>query len=68
MQDPNEVDVEAVIATGADAVFGYKNYTTEDQIAADSYPEVTYDVAEGADVVVTPEDISIENPAAFLLM
>ena len=30
----NEVDVEAVIATGADAVFGYKNYTTEDQIAA----------------------------------
>ena len=29
----NEVDVEAVIATGADAVFGYKNYTTEDQIA-----------------------------------
>ena len=30
----NEVDVEAVIATGADAVFGYKNYTTEDQIAS----------------------------------
>ena len=30
----NEVDVEAVIATGADAVFGYKNYTTEEQIAA----------------------------------
>ena len=29
----NEVDVEAVIATGADAVFGYKNYTTEAQIA-----------------------------------
>ena len=29
----NEVDVEAVIATGADTVFGYKNYTTEDQIA-----------------------------------
>ena len=29
----NEVDVEAVIATGADAVFGYRNYTTEDQIA-----------------------------------
>jgi iron complex transport system substrate-binding protein len=29
----NEVDVEAVIATGADAVFGYKNYTTEEQIA-----------------------------------
>ena len=28
----NEVDVEAVIATGADAVFGYKNYTTEEQI------------------------------------
>ena len=30
----NEVDVEAVIAIGADAVFGYQNYTTEDQIAA----------------------------------
>ena len=29
----NEVDVEAVIATGADAVFGYKNDTTETQIA-----------------------------------
>jgi iron complex transport system substrate-binding protein len=29
----NEVDVEAVIATGADAVFGYKNYTTEEQIS-----------------------------------
>ena len=29
----NEVDVEAVIATGADAVFGYKNYTSEEQIA-----------------------------------
>ena len=29
----NEVDVEAVIATGADAVFGYKSYTTEEQIA-----------------------------------
>ncbi|MBR3949653.1 MAG: ABC transporter substrate-binding protein [Oscillospiraceae bacterium] len=29
----NEVDVEAVIATGADAVFGYKSNTTEDQIA-----------------------------------
>ena len=28
----NEVDVEAVINTGADAVFGYKNYTTEEQI------------------------------------
>ena len=28
----NEVDVEAVIATGADAVFGYKNYTTDEQI------------------------------------
>ena len=28
----NEVDVEAVIATGADALFGYRNYTTEDQI------------------------------------
>lgn len=28
----NEVDIEAVIATGADAVFGYKNYTTEEQI------------------------------------
>lgn len=30
----NEIDVEAVIATDADAVFGYKNYTTDDQIAA----------------------------------
>ena len=29
----NEVDVEAVISTGADAVFGYKNYTTQEQIA-----------------------------------
>ena len=29
----NEVDVEAVIATGADAVFVYENYTTEEQIA-----------------------------------
>lgn len=29
----NEMDVEAVIATGADAVFGYKNYTTDEQIA-----------------------------------
>ena len=29
----NEVDVEAVIATGAEAVFGYAKYTTEDQIA-----------------------------------
>ena len=29
----NEVDVEAVIATGADAVFGYAKYTTEEQIA-----------------------------------
>ena len=28
----NEVDVEAVIATGADAVFGYRAYTTEAQI------------------------------------
>lgn len=28
----NEVDVEAVINTGADAVFGYKNYTTQEQI------------------------------------
>lgn len=28
----NEVDVEAVIATGADALFGYKNHTTEEQI------------------------------------
>ena len=29
----NEVDVEAVIATGAEAVFGYEKYTTEDQIS-----------------------------------
>ena len=29
----NEVDVEAVIATGAEAVFGYAKYTTEEQIA-----------------------------------
>ena len=29
----NEVDVEAVIATGADAVFGYAKYTTDEQIA-----------------------------------
>ena len=29
----NEVDVEAIIATGADAVFGYAKYTTEEQIA-----------------------------------
>lgn len=28
----NEVDVEAVLATGADAVFAYKHYTTEEQI------------------------------------
>ena len=29
----NEVDVEAVIATGVEAVFGYAKYTTEEQIA-----------------------------------
>ena len=29
----NEVDVEAVIATGAEAIFGYAKYTTEEQIA-----------------------------------
>lgn len=29
----NEVDVEAVIATGAQAIFGYAKYTTEEQIA-----------------------------------
>ena len=29
----NAVDVEAVIATGADAIFGYAKYTTEEQIA-----------------------------------
>ena len=29
----NEVDVEAIIATGADAVFGYEKYTTEEQIS-----------------------------------
>ena len=29
----NEVDVEAVIATGANAVFGYAKYTTDEQIA-----------------------------------
>lgn len=29
----NEVDVEAVIATGAEAIFGYAKYTTEEQMA-----------------------------------
>lgn len=29
----NEVDVEAVIATGAEAIFGYEKYTTEEQIS-----------------------------------
>ena len=29
----NSVDVEAVIATGADAIFGYAKYTTDEQIA-----------------------------------
>ena len=29
----NEVDVESVIATGAEAVFGYAKYTTEEQIS-----------------------------------
>ena len=29
----NEVDVEAVIATGAEAVFGYAKYTTQEQIS-----------------------------------
>ena len=29
----NEVDVEAVIATGAQAIFGYEKYTTEEQIS-----------------------------------
>ena len=29
----NEVDVEAVIATGAEAIFGYAKYTTEEQIS-----------------------------------
>ena len=29
----NEVDVEAVIASGAEAIFGYARYTTEEQIS-----------------------------------
>lgn len=29
----NEVDVEAVIATGAEAIFGYAKYTTDEQIS-----------------------------------
>ena len=29
----NEVDVEAVISTGADAIFGYAKYTTDEQIS-----------------------------------
>ena len=29
----NEVDVEAVISTGAEAIFGYAKYTTEEQVA-----------------------------------
>ena len=29
----NEVDVEAVIATGADAIFGYAKYTSDEQIS-----------------------------------
>ena len=29
----NEVDVEAVIATGAEAIFGYAKYTSEEQIS-----------------------------------
>ena len=54
----NEVDVEAVIATGADAVFGYKNYTTEDQIAALKDAGITCYFIELSDADTAPDEVA----------
>ena len=54
----NEVDVEAVIATGADAVFGYKNYTTEDQIALLEQAGITCYFIELSDADTAAEEIA----------
>ena len=54
----NEVDVEAVIATGADAVFGYKTYTTEDQIAMLEAAGITCYFLELSDADTAAEEVA----------
>ena len=53
----NEVDVEAVIATGADALFGYAKYTTEEQIAQLQDAGITCCFIELSDAEAVAEEI-----------
>ena len=54
----NEVDVEAVIATGAEAVFGYAKYTTEEQISQLKDAGVQCYFIELSDASAAAEEIS----------
>ena len=54
----NEVDVEAVIATGADAVFGYRNYTTDEQIAILEAAGITCYFIELSDTDAAADEIA----------
>ena len=54
----NEVDVEAVIATGADAVFGYRAYTTEAQIDMLEQAGITCYFIELSDADTAAEEIA----------
>ena len=54
----NEVDVEAVIATGAEAVFGYEKYTTEDQISKLSQAGITCYFIELSNADTAAEEVA----------
>ena len=54
----NEVDVEAVIATGAEAVFGYEKYTTEEQISKLSDAGITCYFIELSNADTAAEEVA----------
>ena len=54
----NEVDVEAVIATDAQAVFGYEKYTTEEQISKLSDAGITCYFIELSNADTTAEEVA----------
>ena len=54
----NEVDVEAVIATDAQAVFGYEKYTTEEQISKLSAAGITCYFIELSNADTAAEEVA----------
>ena len=54
----NEVDVEAVIATEAQAVFGYEKYTTEEQISKLSDAGITCHFIELSNADAAAEEVA----------